>query len=158
MRKPYKMKKTLSMKQFISEFGDDFSNHMKQRLLELGARSVLTRDEESNILDVKHVEHTKHKCNLQDNSPTTQKEYAYGQFVVNEGVLYFSNRCIENMSVMQSPVVKTVYNSLISEALVLNDGIYAKKVDDNNIDYVIDSILEVCPEMSPEHRAILSRY
>ena len=158
MKKVYKMKKTVSMRQFIAEFGGEFSKHTKQRLLELGGRCVLTRKEESNILDLKHVEHTKYKCNPQDNEAANQKEYAFGQLIVHEGALYFSESCKENEDIMQAPVVSSIYNSLNSEDLALEGDIKGKKIDDENIDYVIDNILEVCPEISPEHLAIISRY
>jgi hypothetical protein len=152
------MKKTLSMRQFIAEFGGDFSKHMKQRLLELGERCVLTRKDESFILDIRHVEHTKYKCNSEDSMAGCQKEYAFGQLMVYEGILYFSENCLENDSIMQVPVVSSIYNSLSSEELMLAGDIKGKKLDDDNIDYVIDSILAVCPEVSPEHMAIISRY
>lgn len=158
MKKIYRMKRTISMKQFLTEFGGEFSKHMKQRLLELGARCVLTRKEESFILDVRHVEHTKYKCDPQDSAAARQKEYAFGQFIVNEGILYFSESCLENDDIMQASVVSNVYNSLDSEELVLEGDIRGKKVTDENIDYVIDNILTVCPEVSPEHMAIISRY
>lgn len=158
MKRIYRIKKTVSMKQFLTEFGGDFSKHMKQRLLELGARCVLTRKDESFILDVKHVEHTKYDCRCQDSAEVSQKEYVFGQFVAHEGLLYFSESCLENDDIMQSPIVSEIYNSLNSEALVIDECVTAKKVDDENIDYVIDNILTVCPEVSPEHLAIVSRY
>lgn len=158
MKRIYKMRKTISMKQFLAEFGGDFSKHMKQRLLELGDRTVLTRKEESFILDVKHVEHTKYDCYSRNGNETVQKEYAYAQFIVHEGTLYFSEHCIENDDIMQSPVVSVIFDSLKSEALVLDEDINAKKIDEGNIDFVIDNILTVCPEVSPEHLAIVSRY
>ena len=43
MKKNYKMKKTISMKMFVSELGENFSDHMKEKLLELDIRCVLTR-------------------------------------------------------------------------------------------------------------------
>jgi hypothetical protein len=152
------MKKTVSMKQFLNEFGAEFSKHMKQRLLELGARCVLTRADESFILDVRHVEHTKYDCNPQEGNEVSHKEYAFGQFVAHEGLLYFSDSCLENDDIMQAPIVSDIYNSLSSETLVIDDCVTAKKVDDENIDYIIDNILTVCPEVSPEHLAIISRY
>ena len=158
MKRIYRMKKTVSMKQFLTEFGGDFSKHIKQRLLELGARCVLTRKDESFILDVKHVEHTKYECKSQGSTEVSQKEYAFGQFVAHEGALYFSESCLENEDIMQSPIVSEIYNSLNSEAFVIEECVTAKKVDDENIDYVIDNILTVCPEVSPEHLAIVSRY
>ena len=158
MKRVYRMRKTISMKQFLTEFGGNFSKHMKQRLLELGERCVLTRKDESFILDVKHVEHTKYDCNSDNGTEAIQKEYAFAQFVVQEGPLYFSESCLENDDIMQSPIVSVIYDSLNSEKLVLEDGVSAKKVDDDNIDYVIDNILTVCPEVSPEHLAIVSRY
>ncbi|MDD4504409.1 MAG: hypothetical protein PHS15_06240, partial [Clostridiaceae bacterium] len=103
MKRIYRMKKTVSMKQFLTEFGGDFSKHIKQRLLELGARCVLTRKDESFILDVKHVEHTKYECKSQGSTEVSQKEYAFGQFVAHEGALYFSESCLENDDIMQSP-------------------------------------------------------
>jgi hypothetical protein len=152
------MRRTISMKQFIAELGGDFSKHTKQRLLELGERCVLTRKDESFILDIRHVEHTKYKCSSEDTSAASQKEYAFGQLIVYEGVLYFSENCLENESIMQVPIVSSIYNSLSSEELMLDGDIKGKKLDDENIDYVIDNILTVCPEVSPEHLAIVSRY
>jgi len=81
LKKVYRMRKTVSMKQFITEFGGDFSKHTKQRLLELGGRCVLTRKDESFILDIRHVEHTKYKCSFEDSIAGPQKEYAFGQLI-----------------------------------------------------------------------------
>lgn len=158
MKRIYRMKKTVSMKQFLNEFGGEFSKHMKQRLLELGARCVLTRKDESFILDVRHVEHTKYDCDSKEDMEVSHKEYAFGQFVAHEGLLYFSDNCLENDDIMQAPIVSEIYNSLKSEVLELDECVTAKKVDDENIDYIIDTILTVCPEVSPEHLAIVSRY
>jgi hypothetical protein len=148
------------MKQFITEFGENFSKHMKQRLLELGARCVLIRNEESYCLDIKHIEHIKYNCdsNLQEELTTCKKEYSYGQFIMNKGSIYFSETCSENTDTMQAPVVKMIYDTLDKENLLLDEGANAKKIDDENIDFMIDRILEVCPELSPEHLAILSKY
>ena len=160
VKKNYKMKKTISMKQFITEFGEDITKKMKKKLLELWPRCILTRDENSNILDLKHVEHIQYDCNSADNggSETCQKEYAYGQFIINDGNLYFSEKCLESDTVMKMPEVDAIFSSLNSEDIYFDEGIKAKKVDDDNIDYVIDNILTVCPEVSPEHLAIVSRY
>lgn len=158
MKKIYRMKKTVSVKQFIVELGADFSKHVKQRLLELGGRCVLTRKDESFILDLRHVEHTKYDCISRGSTPATRKEYAFGQLIVHEGVLYFSQNCLENEDIMQAPMVSTIYNSLGSEELTLEGDIKGKKIDDENIDYIVDNILTVCPEISPEHMAIISRY
>jgi len=147
-KRNYNMKKTISMKKFIAELGENFSDHMKKRLLELEVRCVLTRKEESNILDIKHVEHLQH-----DN-----KEYVYGQFLVVEGVLYFSESYFENDDVMLSPVVSTIYDTLDSETATIEEGPTGKKIDDNNIDYVIDQILSVCPPVSQAYLDIMSKY
>jgi len=152
------MRKTISMKQLLTELGGDFSKHMKQRLLELGRRCVLTRKDESFIFDIRHVEHTKYDCGSQDATASFKKEFAFGQLIVYEGILHFSENCLENDSIMQAPAVSNIYNSLSSSELMLEGDIKGKKVDDENIDYVIDSILTVCPEVSPEHMAIISRY
>jgi hypothetical protein len=152
------MKRTVSMKQFLTEFGGEFSKHVKQRLLELGARCVLTRKDESFVLDIRHVEHTKYDCTAQGGTAAHSKEYAFGQLIAYEGMLYFSENCLENDDIMQAPAVSSTYNSLNSEEVVLYGDVKGKKLDDDNIDYVIDSILTVCPEVSPEHLAIVSRY
>jgi len=136
------------MKQFISEFGENFSQHMKKRLLELEIRCVLTRKEELYKFDLRHVEHTKFNCISEDGSGTSEKEYAYGQLVVLEGILYFSEKCIESAEVMQSPIVSSIYNSLSSDNMVVNESMELKKVEDSNIDFVIDTILTVCPTVS----------
>lgn len=158
MKKIYRMKRTISMKQFLTEFGGNFSKHMKQRLLELGARCVLTRKDESFILDIRHVEHTKYNCNSQDGGADFLKEYAFGQLIAHEEMLYFSENCLENDDIVQVPIVHSIYNSLNSKELILEGDIKGKKVDDENIDYLIDNVLTVCPEVSPEHLAIVSRY
>jgi hypothetical protein len=160
LKKIYRMKRTVSMKQFITELGGEFSKHIKQRLLELGGRCVLTRKDESYVLDLRHIEHTKYKCNPQDSTDVDQKEYAFGQFIVYEGLLYFSECCLENDDIMQASVVSSIYNSLDGEEFVLEGdiNIRGKLINDDNIDYVVDNILTVCPEISPEHLAIISRY
>jgi len=153
-KKNYKMKKTISMKMFISEFGQSFSEHMKERLMELEVRCVLTRKEEENRLDFKHVEHTMFDCNTDNNTGICQKEYVYGQLIVVEGILYFSEKCIEDTGVMQSPIVNKIYNSLDSNDIVSFSDIQAKKIDDNNIDYVIDTMLTVYPDVSQRYKDI----
>lgn len=114
------------MKGFISEFGEIFSEKMKKRLLELEIRTVLTRKEHRNKLDIKHVEHTKYPCEDLD-SKNLEKEYTYGQFVITEGNLYFSDTCVENDKVMQSPIVNTIYNSLDDEDMLIDEDTTAKK-------------------------------
>ncbi|MGF7186881.1 hypothetical protein GGQ84_003015 [Desulfitispora alkaliphila] len=144
-----KMKKTISMKQFISELGSNFSKHTQERLLEVGARCVLTRSDKKNVLDLKHIEHTKFD---------SEKEYAYGQFVVEEGELFFSNKCCAESGVMEAPIVSQIFESMDGEVVIFDEDIKVKKIDAKNIDYVIDSILNVCPVVSPEHLAILAKY
>lgn len=153
-KKNYKIKKTISMKMFIEEFGETFSEHMKKRLMELDIRCVLTRKEKKNILDFKHVEHTLFNCNV-PYSKSCQKEYAYGQLIVVEDILYFSEKCIEDDNVMQSPIVTEIYNSLDDKDMIVSNDTYAKKIDDTNIDYVIDTMLTVYPEVSQRYKDII---
>lgn len=160
MKKNYKLKKTISMKQFISEFGENFSKKVKERLLELEVRCVLTRREDTNRLDIKHVEHLQYDsyCESENSSDKCKKEYVYGQFLVFEGVLYFSGKCSESADVMQAPIVSLIYNSLNNEEEIFETGDRAKKIDDSNIDYVIDTMLTVFPEVSQAYLDIISRY
>lgn len=159
MKRNYKMKRTISMKQFVTEFGDSLSKHMKERLLELGERCILNRRDDSHILDLRHVEHIKYECCCTSESEAAgKKEYAYGQLVVKEGQLYFSQCCVENADIMQSPVVSDVYDAISSQEIQIEEGIVGKALDDSNIDYVIDNILQVCPKVSPEHLAIIAKY
>lgn len=152
MRKIYNMKKTISMKQFITELGENFSEHMKVKLKELGSRCVLTRKEDNYRLNLKHIEHTMHECAVTsgDDSSSLKKEYVYGQFVVQEDVLYFSEKCTESNDAIEAPIVSTIYNSLNTEKVVI-DELNAKLVDDSNIDYIIDTVLSVCPPVSQAH-------
>lgn len=146
----YTKKRSISMKQFITEFGMNFSEHMKKKLMELESRSFLTRKEVSNRFDLKHVEHLEyeHTCSLNN---TVLKEYVYGQFEVNEDILYFSQNCQESAKVMQSPIVSKIYDSLGCEGAILNDGRNLKRIGDNNIDYIVDSTLSVCPKVSQKY-------
>lgn len=158
MKNIYNIKKTISIKQFISEFGEDFSKHIKKRLLDLEVRTVLNRKEDNNRLDIKHVEHIKYDIGKEQNVHmcTGKKEYVYGQFSMDEGILYFSENCLEDDNVIESPVISTIFNNLDAANMITKDGISGKKIDDSNIDYVIDSILEVCPDVSQEYKDIVS--
>jgi hypothetical protein len=158
VRRIYNMKRTISMKQFIDELGENFSEHVKERLLELGERCVLTRKDINYRLDLKHIEHIQHECacDSEGTSSTCKKEYMYGQFVVVDGVLYFSEKCTESLTATQEPGIENIYKSLETEEAVIEDSdIKSKKVDDSNIDFVVDSILKICPPVSKEHLAIV---
>lgn len=156
MKKNYNMKKTISMKRFISELGENFSKHMKNRLLDLEIRCVLTRKEDDEFrLDIKHVEHTKYPCSIENPTTSDQKEYVYGQLIVVDGDLYFSETCTEGANIMESPVVRDLYHSLQSSSITFDTGCSAKKLDDSNIDFVIDTIISVCPDISDSYRAIV---
>lgn len=150
-RKNFRMKKTITMKRFISELGQNFSEKTKERLLELEIRTVLTRKDVENILDIKHVEHTKYDC---PNGSKNQKEFSYGRFIVVDGELYFAENCIENDDTMKNPIVDTIYNSLTSQQTEY-ENISIKKIDDSNIDYIIDTILSACPEVSQRYIDIM---
>jgi hypothetical protein len=151
VRKNYKLKKTISVKQFIQEFGENFSQHMKDRLMELEIRCVLTRKDDPNRLDLKHVEHTKYKCIENEDSKQLEKEYAFAQFIVSDDILYFSEKCRETNDVMQNEIVNKIYNSLSVEGIIAYEDVNAKKVDESNIDFVIDSILSACPDVSQRY-------
>ncbi|WP_409069726.1 hypothetical protein ACFLKB_10380 [Clostridium sp. FAM 1755] len=154
MKKNYNMKKTIAMKGFISEFGEVLSEKMQKRLLELEIRTVLTRKEDRNKLDIKHVEHTKYPCENLD-IKNVEKEYTYGQFILTDENLYFSKDCVENEKVMKSPIVDKIYNSLDDENMLIDEDTTAKKIDDINIDYVIDTLLTACPEVSQRYLKIV---
>ncbi|MFL0268682.1 hypothetical protein [Candidatus Clostridium radicumherbarum] len=157
MRRIYNMKKTLSMKQFIAEFGDNFSEHLKARLLELGERCVLTRKENNDRFNLKHIEHTTHECAVTSGTETKimNKEYVYGQLVIHEGVVYFSEGCLESIDAVQAPIVDTIFKALNSEKIEV-DEIAAKVIEDGNIDYIIDTICTVCPSVSQAHLDIVN--
>jgi hypothetical protein len=159
-KKNYNMKKTISMKRFIQEFGEGFSKHMKSRLLDLEIPCVLTRKEDSNRLDIKHVEHTQYdsECGFQDEPATCRKEFCYGQFVVIDGELYYSENCLVNEKVMESPIVDTIFSSLDTQNIIFDENSTAKRIDDSNIDYIIDAILSVCPKVSQSYMDIMSKY
>ncbi|GAA0179816.1 hypothetical protein SH2C18_26260 [Clostridium sediminicola] len=155
MKRKYNLKKTLSMKMFIAEFGEDFSEHIKERLLDLEVRGVLKRKDPIYSFNLKNVEHTKYNCKTSNGLKTTQKEYAFGQFKVIEGELYFSEKCTESDRVMQAPIVESIYNKLDGESIINDEGCNAKKIDDSNVDFVVDSILSVCPDVSQEYLDII---
>jgi hypothetical protein len=150
-----KQNSAMALKQFISEFGEAFPKNMKEKLMELESRSFLTRKESRNRFDLKHVEHIEYQC-ATNALETVKKEYSYGQFEVNDGVLYFSETCLESNQVMQSPIVDKIYNSLNDEGSIFNNGRNLKRIDDKNIGYVIDSILSVCPKVSQSYLDIVN--
>lgn len=139
---------------FISELGEDFSDHIKEKLMHLDARTFLTRKEFENRLDIKHVEHQKYDGNgvsNENDSSKSKKEYVYGELEVVEGVLYLSEKCLENKDFVQAPGVSSIYESLVSDDVIVDNGKNLKKLDDKNIDYVVDSILDICPEVSQKY-------
>jgi hypothetical protein len=147
-------KSSISIKMFISELGEDFSDHIKESLMHLDARTFLTRKEFENRLDIKHVEHLKYDCKANKNvndATRTKKEYAYGEFEVVEGTLYLSEKCLENKDFIQAPGISKIYESLENENMIVDNGKNLKKLDDSNIDFVVDSILDVCPEVSQKY-------
>ncbi|GAA0732566.1 hypothetical protein [Clostridium oceanicum] len=157
MKKVYKMKRTLSIKSFISQFGKSFSEHMKDRLSDLEVRSVLTRKDVKNQFDLKHVEHIKYD-ETTDSGSSSEKEYSYGQFIVEDEVLYFSEKCLEDKQVKESPIVETIYNNLSGDDMISLEEPFeccAKKVDDSNIDYIVDTILTVFPDVSQKYLDIV---
>lgn len=157
LRINYRMKKTISVKMFIEELGEEFSQHVKDRLMELDLRCILSRKEQQNVVDLKHVEHVKYDCkNEESNSEKTcEKEYVYAQFVVVDNLLYLSKNCIENDDIQKSPIVNDIYDSLNSEVANTEEGTAIKKIDDTNIDYVVDTILSVCPNVSDRYISIV---
>jgi hypothetical protein len=92
-----------------------------------------------------------------DNTKTVKKEYTYGQFKVIENILYFSESCLLSDKVMQSPIVKTIYDGLDSEGLVNDEDCDAKIINDTNVDFVVDSILSVCPDASQKYLDIVKQ-
>lgn len=153
----YGRKSTISMKMFIKEFGEDFSEHMMERLMDVDVRCFLTRKELPYRFDLKHVEHIKFEfaCDKEDSSKPSSKEYAYGQLVVLDGKLYFSESCLENNEIKQSPVINTIYNTLDSKGAIFDEGRNLRRIDDSNIDFVLDSILSSCPEVSQSYLDIV---
>lgn len=150
-------KSSISIKMFIKEFGEDFSEHVKERLMDLEARCFLTRKEIAYRFDLKHVEHLQYEIasDATESSAASSKEYAYGQFRVLDGMLYFSESCLENKDIMQSPMVSTIYDALSSDGIVVDEGSNLKRLDDNNIDFAVDSILSSCPEVSQSYLNIM---
>ncbi len=150
-------KRSVSIKMFIEELGEDFSEHVKKRLMDLETRCFLTRKDIPYRFDLKHVEHIKFDCASDENDTSVikSKEYAYGQFAVIDGSLYFSKDCIENNEIMQSPIVSNIYNLLDSEGIVFDEGRNLKLLNENNIDHVIDMILAACPEVSQSYLDIV---
>lgn len=150
-------KSAISISTFISEFGEKFTEHMDQRLLQLASRCFLIRKETRNMLDLMHVEHIKYdcSCNVKGKTVNSQKEYSYGEFEVIDGDLYFSDKCIEKNEIIESPEISIIFNNLDSTGMTSDEDRKLKKVNDDNIDYIVDSILSTCPETSQAYRDIV---
>lgn len=159
MKKNYRMKKTISVKMFISELGENFSDHIKKRLMDLDVRCVMTRKEINYVVDLKHVEHLRY--DTPEGNGTSKKEYVYGKFAVVDGALYFSQNFENTNSAMKSQVVDKIYDSMDTNEITVNlesskeDDINAKEINDDNIDFVIDSILKECPQVSQKYLDIV---
>ena len=60
--------------------------------------------------------------------PKNKKEYSYGQFIIEEGILYFSDNSIENADVIQEPSISNIYNSLNVQDIFVDEAIKVKKL------------------------------
>jgi len=149
----YNVAKTISMKKFITEFGGSFTPLIKENLLKLEMRSVLTRVENMNVLNIKHVEHLKHTST--QGSGHSEKEYIFGQLVSLEGNLYFSNSFSENEKSEKSKCVDAVYDSIDRPEQLLDSGNSVKILDDENIVLFIDGLLNCIPDVSERYLKIL---
>ncbi|MDT8715492.1 hypothetical protein IAI10_02315 [Clostridium sp. 19966] len=145
-------KTTISVKMFISDNGDKLSEHIKERLMELEIRCVLVRKQSDNIFDLKHVEHLKYDSS---SSESDKKEYMYGEFAIIEEEFYFSGSCMEDENCMTAPKVEDIYNSLGDDGKIVYEDKNFKKITDSNIDYIVDNILSVCPEVSETYITIV---
>lgn len=158
MRTNNRRKSSISINTFISEFGENFSDHMKEKLMGLESRCFLSRKDVDYRLDIRHVEHIKYESPLDSGKrePSKKKEYVYGQLAVIDNKLYFSESCRENDEVMRSPEVSGIYEAIDNENMIADkkDG-DLKKLDDNNIDYVTDRILSICPQTSQAYQNIV---
>lgn len=144
---------------FISEFGEAFTSHMKSKLLDIGKSCVLIRKETGDSFDLKHVEHIKHKFNDTDGASNIKlKEYTYGQLIVNEDVLYFSDVHNNGDDAIQFPTISDIYKELDVAAEFLEDSIEAKRIEDSNIDYLVDNLSAIYPTLSPEYLKIIGKY
>lgn len=148
-------KAAVSIKMFIKEFGEDFPEHVKERLMDLEVRGFLTRKDVPYRFDLKHVEHLQYEVNDSESLKMCSKEYSYGQFVVIEGALYFSDKCIESKDVMQCPMVDKIYSELGIDGSIADEAGNLKRITDDNIDFIVDSILSSCPEVSKKYKDIL---
>jgi hypothetical protein len=157
MKKDYRIKKSISIRQFISEFGEGFSEHIKEKLLQLEERSFLTRKVDNCKLDLKHVEHPLYDCacDLENSTRTGKKEYTFAQFIIHNDSLYFSDSCLEGDEIMQAPVISTIFNSLDNQDMICEAGSTGKKVTDDNIDFIVDSLLDACPQVSQGYLDII---
>lgn len=155
MKSNVRRKSAMSIKKFIDEYGENFSMHMDEKLMELASRCFLTGKEAQNRFELKHVEHIKHDCLCEGKNAKCQKEYSYGEFEVMDGNLYFSDSCLETNEITKSPEVSNIYNSLDGSGLAFDEDRSLKKINDDNIDYIVDTILSVCPNTSQAYRDIV---
>ncbi|MBA5849956.1 hypothetical protein H2684_01300 [Clostridium sp. cel8] len=156
MKKNYRMKRTISVKMFISEFEQCFSEHIKKRLMDIDLRCVLTRKDKKYVVDIKHVEHIKYNSKSENGENSSDKEYVYGRFICSEDMLYFSNDFDNTNDFMKAEVVDNIYNSMNTEEVLIDEEeLKGKQVNDGNIDFIIDSILEVCPDVSQKYLDIV---
>lgn len=159
MRKNYRMKRTISVKMFISELGQNLSEYIKNRLMDLEVRCVLTRKEKTYILDIKHVQHIKYPCTTENSDKVTEKEYVYGSFIVNDDDFYFCKNFISTENATMPDKIINIYDSLEAEEVSIEleeEDLIGKKIDDTNIDFIIDGILEVCPQVSQKYLDIVN--
>lgn len=151
--KKHNFTKTISIKRFINEFGVFYSTHMCEKLMELELRTVLTRTDILNALNIKHVEHTKYSCN--SDGIASEKELVFGQLISIEGNLYFCADCDENETAAKCTAVDQIFNSICGNEYTLSSGAKVKKIDDSNIDALVDSLLKNIPDVSDRYMKIL---
>lgn len=147
------------MSMFISEFGEAFTSHTKQKLMEIRNSCILIRKAPGDSFDIKHVEHTKHILDNADGTSNMKpREYTFGQLLINEDLLYFSKECEETEDAIQHPAISDIYSNMDTKPEVLEDNIEGKRIEDSNVDYLVDHLTELYPPLSEEYLKIIGKY
>lgn len=138
------------MSKFIEDEGYDVSDYQKESLSRLNGVTITSSADHDNRVNILHKEHPPYDTTKRDSKTgdivPCKKEYAYGHIIAKNGKLHLSERVTTNRDVMEHNVVKNVYLSLTSEEICDDiDNRHAKLVTDENVDFIVNRILSVCP-------------
>lgn len=166
-----------TMNNLITKFKPNISPRVKEKLLELDKKGILQKEGSDNKLYI-HSKDARMKLNPPDSGCDSMHEFVYGHIMFIKQCVCLSGRCSLNLEVLDHPGYSQIYK-LIDNKLSMNmskleskkeknnykkdfyikdSDRFAIKINDENVDEIIDSINALLPELSEDYLKMIRKY